>query len=258
MILIQILYIWNAKQDFMVFQLKTYISPNFQKVCFYFGVIICLILSSCNLAREGNQLSFQFQKLQSQQSLFVNNADTISVSASISNDPNILINPPITPDTCDLITLYKNDKKLKVKNIQPKNNEFWFKYCDSTNDETYAVYKSEVKEIRYANGSNEISEIQYPLKDKAGNLESLGVIAGLMAALGLAIILFTSLISGDPEGLVLVALPFSILAIFFGWFSEIRINENKNYYFGKGLSIAAWVIGVLQLLLLFYLFARLV
>lgn len=147
-------------------------------------------------------------------------------------------------DDCgDLLTLRSGDE-VKVKVLEINDKEIKYKRCDNLDGPLITINKSDVFMIKYANGSKEIFK-EEPKKDNTpknnGNNNGNNNAPPKLNGLALAAILCATV------GIFLFGLG-PLVGFVLGINALKEINQNPDRYWGKGLAIAAIVIGGIALL----------
>ena len=143
---------------------------------------------------------------------------------------------------CDVIVM-RNGDEVKAKVSEVTSAVIKYKRCDLVDGPLYTVNKSEVFMIRYPNGTKEVmpepttirnnnnSGGQATIPKQKRKMEPLALIAFIASIVALFM----------P---VLIALIMLLAAVIMSFFALEKIKSRPNERKGKGLAIAAMVIGL--------------
>jgi len=176
------------------------------------------------------------------------------LSASIDNknlvSSSIAFNPPLPSkrqktakvkldldgqqESCDTIVSTMGDvivgKVTDVSEIEIK-----YKRCGIFNSPTYSIRRSNISVIKYANGTKDLftasGPVDYRYSTEEVKTEGLGL-AGFIVSLA---------------GLLVLAIPFGLIAVIFGSISLGRIKRSPGRYKGRGYALASLIIGILDI-----------
>lgn len=126
-------------------------------------------------------------------------------------------------DTCDVL-YFIGGVVVEAKVLEITESEIKYKNCNYLSGPTITVNKNKVYKINYANGSNELI---YSESDKYESFATIGFISSIV-------------------GLFIFGIPMGIISIITGKVALFKINKNKRK--GKGLAIAAIIIGFIDLI----------
>lgn len=196
------------------------------------------------LSEEQQESAFQEdQKIEEQVVLSTKETEKFSSDVENNSSKTTSVIEEIVSVECDNIIL-KNGEAINAKVIEITDTEIKYKKCSNLNGPTYSVYKSQVSVIKYINGTEET----FPASDSTSGGSAPKSKADLTVE-GFAIAGFIPSIIG----IVFAGLPLGILAIIFSLISFNRIKNNPDKYRGKGLAIAAFIIGALDVIFIMIL-----
>lgn len=144
--------------------------------------------------------------------------------------------------SCDTIILRSGGTLIgKVEEIG--QTEIKYRKCNNLTGPVISVLKSNVSSIHYTNGTRDYfdaSDISIPRSNNV--FEPLPVSEPVIKNEGLGIAGFLS----GLVGLFIASIPLGIIAIVFGGISLSKIKRNPRMYRGRGLAIAAIILGIVD------------
>jgi hypothetical protein len=165
--------------------------------------------------------------------LFVFIAINISSNASFPVSVNqVVINEP-----CDNIIL-KNGEEISAKIFEITPDLIKYKKCDNLDGPLISIYKNEVFMVRYKDGSKDLFNDEV-IENKNANKNSEVPLAGILS---LSFSLFAFLVP--------LPLLFGILLAGAGVISGLGSLDEKYW----GLSLAGVIIGLIDLIVFYYVF----
>lgn len=236
-----------------------------------YTVLLCFLIYSCGIEKRKymkgfysnhsiNQNKKKVTELKEVEIEHPTNASDDNLVASISDEQLIInqkrleIPTEIKDIKCDLLVL-KNGDEISGKVTEITLTEIKYKKCENLDGPIYTIAKEDVLFIKYVNGTKEIiskivetkkveDDYVSPVPDKEEPIKkrkSNGfAIAGYIVALvGWAVFWFAFAGIGIPAGIV---------AIIFGIVGLVKCSKEPEKYKGKGMSIAAIILGVLLLI----------
>jgi hypothetical protein len=160
----------------------------------------------------------------------------------------------VQPQKCDTIVLRSGIKYVgKVEEIGL--SEIKYRRCDNLAGPLIAVLKSNVNVIKYSNGTNDYftSNDYIPSVQSSDNNFSADnrFAVDTRKSHGLAIAGFVTSLAG----LFIFSIPLGILSVVFGAVSLGKIRRSPSRFKGKGLAIAAIIIGLVDIVVMIALLA---
>lgn len=249
------------------------------KLLSFFTISILLILNSCSIEKRVHMPGYHVEwhnskghvsehKIKSedvirpeeqQQSAFqetdkkvepivISTLETENVSSEIEKTipASTTLPEEVQSIDCDNIIL-RNGEAINAKVTEITENEIKYKKCSNLNGPTYSIYKSEVSVIKYVNGTEETFPID---PSRSNNVPPAERKSGAKVE-GFAIAAFLFSIAG----LFIAGFLFGLIAVIFSIISLVRIGNDPSRFKGKGLAIAGLIIGILDMILIYLLFA---
>jgi len=229
-------------------------------------VLVSVILTSCSIQKRHYFRGFYVQKHNSttktkqapdsRPTYYTEEPMVVAASTAGSNRDGdyILTKEYLTVENrvdnfviedCDIIIL-KNGDEIKGKVTEITLTEVKYKKCENQSGPTISISKKEVFMIRYPNGTKDIINT-IPVKEPKTEISHQDSPSGAKKMNGLAVAAFVlALFSSIGAVYFGIGIATGILSVVFASIALYSINRNKEAYRGKGLAIAALILGLLM------------